>query len=61
MVRMTIDRAVEILSEASRGVLTNDAEFKTACTMGKEALIGFKGQEHLGVRSGRPSRLEQPR
>lgn len=59
MARITIDRAVEILSEASRGVLTNDAEFKVACGMGKLALIELKGREHPHVRRVRPAFLEQ--
>lgn len=45
MARMTIDRAVEILSEASRGMLANDAEFKMACAMGKHALLTLDKNE----------------
>lgn len=60
MARMTIDRAVEILGEASRDVLTNDAEFKVACAMGKHALIGLRGRKNPFEGEGRPIRLEHP-
>lgn len=62
MARMTIDRAVQILSEASRGVLTNDAEFKVACVMGKNALLYWMKEhdaEHSPISAGNSSSHEQ--
>ena len=38
--KLTKERAIEILGDAEVGVLTLNEEFKAAMKMGKEALLG---------------------